>query len=264
MDTRTTVGVIIPTHRFDAWLDEAVTSTLASKDVDFQLVVVANGIAEVAHRPWIDDERVTLLHFPEPLGSGGAMLPGLGELTTDFVARLDADDRMLPARLHTQATYLIEHPDTHLVCTTVRRITESGADAGAVRIPTGRDVRRKLVFWNPLVHSSYMMRRESLIRVGGYDPRHKQMDDYDLALRLSQLGAVAVLPEELVEYRLHSDQISRGAKPRGEHIDRVITLRKKLGKSLGMNWFSIWVRTLIWRGVQFTRYYRLTKPGHEY
>lgn len=258
------VGVVIPTHRFDGWLDESVTSALASTGVNVRVVVVANGLAELAPRDWAQDPRVTLLHFTEALGSGGAMIPGLDALDTEFVARLDADDRMRPDRLVQQAQYLSEHPDTPLVATAVQRITEAGKPAGSIRMPTGDDVRRHLVLANRLVHSSYLIRRSALDHVGGYKPEHLQMDDYDLALRLAQLGPIAVLPQELTEYRVHTDQVSRGAKPRGEYIDRVIKLRKALGKTLGMSWLGVAARNLVWQAIQYTRYYRITKPGHEY
>lgn len=257
------IGVVIPTHRFDDWLNEAVISTLASEGVSVRVVVVVNGLDDLSEASWISDERVTLLHFAEPLGPSGAMLPGLACLDTEFIARLDADDRMLPQRLKTQAQYLHEHPETHLVATRVRRITETGTPAGSIKMPAGADVRRHLILANRLVHSSFMMRREAMIQAGGYKAEHEQMEDYDLALRLARLGPIAVLPEELTEYRLHEAQVSRGARPRGEHITRILHLRRQLGKELGMSRASIGARNLLWRTVQFTRYYGITKPGHE-
>lgn len=260
----TVVGVIIPTHRFDDWLDEAVESVLSNQGVEIRLCVVANGVQEITHKAWAEDPRVTLLHFEDPLGPSGAMLPALEILQTEFIARLDADDRMTGSRLRQQAEYLTAHPETHIVGTAVERITEAGAAAGLIRMPTGCDVRRHLTLSNTVVHSSFMMRRSSLDEVGGYDPLQRQMEDYDLLLRLARLGPVAVLPNVLTQYRVHGGQISRGAKPRGEHITRIIKLRRELGKDLGISLFGIWTRNLLWRGVQFTRYYRVTKPGHEY
>ncbi len=258
------VGVVIPTHRFDAWLDEAVDSVLESKYVTFQLIVVANGLREVEDKSWTTDSRVTLLHFQHALGPSGAMLPALEILDTEFIARLDADDRMLPNRLFEQATYLVEHPQSPLVGTGVERIREDGQTAGFIRMPTGDDVRRQLVLTNTVVHSSFMMRRAALDSVGGYDPIHAQMEDYDLLLRLARIGPIAVLSEPLTQYRLHSGQISRGARPHGEHIKRITELRKRLGEELGMYSPGVWARNLLWRIVQFTRYYRITKPAHEY
>lgn len=258
------VSVVIPAHRLDAWLDEAVESALSSKDVTVELVVVINGIEEMENRPWMADSRVQTIHHVAPLGPTLAMITGVEQTTGDYVARLDADDRMLPTRLALQAEYLQDHPDVPLIGTAVHRIGEDGASQGKIKAPYGSDIRRYLVLFNSVTHSSVLIRRSALLQVGGYNPQLSQMEDYDVILRLAQLGPIAVLPEELTEYRIHSGQISRGARPRGTHIDRVIVERRKLGKVLGMRTPSIAGRNLFWRAIQFARYYRVTKPGHEY
>lgn len=257
-----TVSVIIPTHRYDSWLDEAVMSALASRDVDIEVVVVVNGAQRTTERSWEIDDRVRLIHEPEPLGPTRAMIRGLDAARADFIARLDADDRMRPERLAAQVAYLRAHPDVPLVGSAVGRILEDGSPAGSIRLPVGPDVRTALVLQNTVPHSSVMLRRNMLDAAGGYDARLDQMEDYDVILRLAQMGPIAVLEQELTDYRLHAGQISRGARPRGPHIDQTIRQRKGLGRTLGMNPIGVWARNLVWRTVQFTRYYGVTRPGH--
>lgn len=258
------VSVIIPAHRQDPWLDEAVLSVLASDDVRAEVVVILNGVERVEPRSWIESEHVTVVHFRESLGPTRAMIRGLLESRSEFVGRLDADDRMHPHRLSAQIDYLRRNPDTSLVGTAVRRITASGAPAGSVRMPVGSDIRPHLVLSNTVTHSSVLMRREVLDAVGGYDPALSQMEDYDMILRLAMVGPVAVLADELTEYRLHAEQVSRGAAPHGVHIATVLARREQLGRLLGMSAWSIGVRNAVWRAAQYSRYWRLTKPGHEY
>lgn len=259
-----TVSVIVPAHRLDRWLDEAVESALASIGPTPEVVVVLNGVAELGSRAWMESAHVRLIHSPEPLGPTLAMIRGVQAAEGDLIGRLDADDRMRPERLAAQVEYLNSHPDTPIVGTAVLRITEHGEPAGPIRVPTGDDVRHHLVLSNTVTHSSVLMRRSSLDAVGGYDPELLQMEDYDLILRLGQLGPVAVLPDELTEYRLHPGQISRGARPTGVHIYKVIAQRRRLGAAIGMPAIAVGARNLLWRTVQFTRYWRVTKPGHEY
>ena len=146
----------------------------------------------------------------------------------------------------------------------VQRIAADGTPAGEIRMPSGTDVRKHLVLSNTVPHSTVLMRRDAFSRVGGYDPELSQMEDYELILRLAQEGPISVLPEVLVEYRLHTGQVSKGAKPKGVHINKVIKQRARLGKMLGMSTIGIWARNFLWRAIQFTRYYGVTKPGHEY
>lgn len=258
------VSVIVPAHRLDGWLDEAVESILASTLYELEVVVVLNGVAELEPRGWRASERVRLIHSVEPLGPTRAMIRGIQSASGDYVARLDADDRMLPERLASQKDYLERHPDVPLVGTAVRRITQDGSPAGAIRMPTGDDVRRHLLLSNTVPHSSVLMRRSSLDEAGGYDPALAQMEDYDVILRLAQRGPIAVLPDELTEYRLHGGQISKGARPTGPHIEKVIRERRRLGRAIGASLPAVVARNALWRAVQFTRYWQITRPGHEY
>lgn len=258
------VDVIIPTHRADSWLDEAVLSALASADIDIGVIVVANGMPEAPVSSWREDSRVTIIHEQAALGPTHAMIRGIESGTSEFIARLDADDRMLPDRLATQVACLRRQADAPMVGTATRRIAEDGSAAGSIRIPTGNDVRRHLLLFNSVPHSSVMMRREALSDIGGYNAALAQMEDYEVILRLAQRGPIPVLADELTEYRLHSGQISRGAAPRGAHIEAVSRERRQLGKTLGMNGLGVSARDLVWKAAQYARHYRITKPGHEY
>ncbi|OJU40033.1 MAG: hypothetical protein BGN97_14660 [Microbacterium sp. 69-10] len=260
----TAVSVVIPAHRLDHWLDEAVASVLDSTGSAPEVVVVLNGIADVESRDWMGSPRLILLHSAESLGPTRAMIRGVQAATGDFISRLDADDRMRPERIAVQLEYLASRPETPLVGTAVGRITERGEPAGAIRMPTGDDVRSHLVLSNTVTHSSVLMRRSALEAVGGYDPALAQMEDYDLILRLAQLGPIAVLADELTEYRLHPGQISKGARPTGAHIDKVLAERRQLGAAIGLSRAGVAARNALWRAAQFSRYWGITRPGHEY
>ncbi|APZ35043.1 hypothetical protein BOH66_12910 [Microbacterium aurum] len=259
-----TVSVIIPTNRVDSWLDEAVQSALDSSDVSIEVIVVINGPASFEPRSWTADPRVVLVHERSRLGPTRAMIEGVARARGEFVARLDADDRMLPLRLSEQVARLRAQPTAPLVGTATSRITPEGEPAGNIRMPSGDDVRRHLVLFNCIPHSSVMLRRSALEEVGGYDESLEQMEDYDLILRLSVLGPVPVLTSLLTEYRIHPGQLSRGATPYGLHIQRISVARRTLGRALGMNRLSVAARDALWRAAQYARYHRVTRPGHEY
>jgi GT2 family glycosyltransferase len=48
-----------------------------------------------------------------------------------------------------------------------------------------------------------MIRREAFERVGGYDEALPAAQDYDLWLRLAEVGRLANLPDVVLQYRLH-------------------------------------------------------------
>lgn len=108
-----------------------------------------------------------------------------------------------------------------------------------------------------------MFRRDVHDRIGGYDVSLRQMEDYLFLLQLSQHGPVAVLPDFLVKYRVHSSQASRGAKPYGSHIRLVMQERRALSRKLGANSLVSWLKNGAWVGLQYARYFGPMRPGHE-
>ena len=57
-----------------------------------------------------------------------------------------------------------------------------------------------------------MMRHSAVTRVGGYDPSLGMSEDWDLLIRLSNLGSVLHIHEPLYDYYLHKEQITNQMK----------------------------------------------------
>ncbi|MGX5695902.1 glycosyltransferase [Agromyces soli] len=257
------VSVIIPTNRIDRWLDDAIESVLASRDVDATLILVLDGIRIDDSRRWTHDPRVRIIALPENVGQTTAMNIGVRASGTPYVARLDSDDLVVPDRLAVQADYLDQHPDCVAVGSAVTRIDENSHVTGEVTLPTGDDVRSTLLLSNTVAHSALLFRRTVFDQVDGYDEQLRQMEDYDLILRMAQLGPIANLPQPLIRYRVHSGQTSRGATPRGVHIAAVSRGRLDLARAIGASTTTTLAKLIAWRGLQFLRYHRFVKPGHE-
>jgi hypothetical protein len=60
-----------------------------------------------------------------------------------------------------------------------------------------------------MIHSSVLMRTAVVRAVNGYREAFEDSEDYDLWLRISERYAFANLPEPVVLYRIHSDQVSQ-------------------------------------------------------
>ena len=256
-DQKPNVSVVVPAIRLDSWLDQALDSILRQDEVNLQLIVILDGVEEDGHRPWMEDSRVTVLRNPTRMGVGATLRRAMADARGEFVARLDADDVAKPGRLIQQATYLREHPDTVAVTSQTDLIDGAGVVTGKMPFPAGVDIRSRLLLQNVVVQSAVMFRLSDYQQVGGYEPM-RQMEDYLLWLRLAQRGKIAILPQTLAQYRVHGAQLSRGAKPYGGHISKVLTERRKLRKRLGTPTLAAWAKDVTWIGVQYVRYYVLT------
>ncbi|TFD61352.1 glycosyltransferase [Cryobacterium suzukii] len=257
------VSVILPTVRIDDWLDDAVQSILDSSDVEIDLIVVHDGVEPDPLLPWMKDPRVQAVHHQVRRGLPAGLMSGLEHARFELIGRLDADDLADRRRLGRQADYLTSHSDTVAVGTRTMNIDGDGHELNEFRIPVGDDIRSNLLLSNAIVHSSVMFRKSDCLAVGGFDTSLPQMEDYDLWLRMACLGPIANLDEVLTYYRVHAGQMSRGAKPFGIHIARVMTGRANLRRHLKAPVFPSIAKDIVWRGVQFLRYYGIIRPGYE-
>jgi glycosyltransferase involved in cell wall biosynthesis len=189
---------------------EAVESVLRQTMDDLELIVIDDGSA--------DETPAILGSFRDPrlrverrarTGLTGALGAALELARAPLVARLDADDVALPERFERQRAFLDAHPDIGLLGTGAREVDAAGRELAVVRPPTDdAAIRCALIRHNPFVHSSVMMRRAIVERVGGYDPAFPVAQDYDLWMRMSRVTRMANLPQPLVVRRLLPERIS--------------------------------------------------------
>lgn len=227
------VSFVIPAGTADAWLQDAVASALASDHPDVEIIVVLNTARQDGFS-LPQDPRVTVDRHPGRIGVAKANQRALELASGEFIAHLDADDVAGVRRASIQAAYLIEHPTTVAVGSRVSAIDETGRVVAAFPTAQGPDVRADLTRWNGIVHSSAMFRMESVRAVGGYDTAIPLMEDYDLLLRLALIGPIAGLPDDLVKYRIHNEQLSKSFRPFGSYMSTIMRRRRALADHVGI------------------------------
>jgi glycosyltransferase involved in cell wall biosynthesis len=213
------VSVVMPVRDAARTLGACLRSIAAQTLEDWELVAVddgsADGSAGVVRRLAASDARVRLLE-PGRVGLVGALNHGVEEARAPLLARMDADDLMHPDRLRLQAEFLGASPGIALVGSCVRlfpchRIREGNREY--VRWQNGcvtpDEIAVNLYVESPLAHPSVMLRREVLLRLGGYVDGPFP-EDYELWLRLHHAGCrMAKLPQRLLAWREGDERASR-------------------------------------------------------
>lgn len=256
------VVVAIPTIKLDAHLDTAVDSVLCQTVSDVEVVVALDGLSVSGdRRPWMDDPRVRVTSSSRRLGTARTLNAVLGSTTAPFFARLDADDVAEPDRLEQQLEALDRHAEWIGVGSGATVIDEIGRSLGCIEVPPD-DTARMLLKRNVFVHSAMLLRREPLERVGGYDPRCVRMQDYDLWLRLSTVGALGNVREPLVRYRVHQGMHSRNTPAFSASARTVLAARRRLARHLGVPLPLQYLDDLAWTAGQSLRSLGLRRPRY--
>ncbi|SAL63922.1 glycosyl transferase family 2 [Caballeronia cordobensis] len=106
MSSSPLVTVVIPAFNAESFIGEAIASIQNQTLDDWQLIVVNDGSSDqtlsAARHAARDDPRIRLIHFDRNQGISVASNAGFDAARGEFIARLDADDIALPARLAVQ------------------------------------------------------------------------------------------------------------------------------------------------------------------
>lgn len=229
------VSVVMPVRNGERWLSDAVDGLLAQTLRDCEILIVDDGSSdatpEILREYERCDDRVRVLR-QSTLGLVTALNRGLEEAKGPLVARLDADDVALPERLQQQLVYMQHNNGVGLLGSWAERIDTEGRSIGSLTPPTDERVLSALLQRiNPMIHSTVMMRRELVRRLGGYRDAFRGAEDYDLWLRISEVAGVANLPERLIQYRWHSDNVTNQQGMRQAFSARLARLSTRLRRS---------------------------------
>lgn len=232
------ISALMAVYNGESYLRQAVESILDQTFRDFEFIIIDDGssdstweiITEYAER----DQRIMLVQNKENIGLTKSLNKGLALAQGEYVARQDADDVSLPKRFEKQVTLLNKHPEVVLASCDIEVITSEGCPVEKYQRACDSDlVAWYLLFHNRLAgHSQVMFRRKSAINLGGYSETYRCSQDYELWCRLVKVGKIAILPEVLLQQRIHSRSISAEKKLEQEAYT-LIQVRHNIGQLVG-------------------------------
>jgi len=226
LSNRPLISVLLPVYNGAEYLAAAIESILSQTYRNLELIIVDDGSednsAEIIRR--FHDPRIRACQ-QENRGLAEALNRAILMAEGEFLARQDQDDLSLPQRLEKQTMFLEAHPQYGMVGGWAEIWTGNTRSERIHRHPGDNHyLQFDLLFDNPFVHSSIMLRRSVFETVGLYstDKTRQPPEDYELWSRVARHFAVANIPEVLLVYREVVGSMSRvGASP---FLDRVINI----------------------------------------
>lgn len=226
---------LLPVKNGMPYLPATLASIEAQTYRDWEIIAWDNGSTDASLdelRRWIPARLPGQVIADRPLEFGASLAAMVELASTEWCARIDADDINLPERLAQQIAFLGEHPSIALVGANVEFIDEQGAALAGARKQKLRDAEiRWLLRWhNPFNHSTVMFRRAAVLAVGNYTDcmpttAPAVLEDYDLWLRLAQSCEMANMPQVLVRYRQHAAGVMAAWRDKQDTVDGLLAMR---------------------------------------
>lgn len=228
------VTVLLPVRNGARWLAEAVDSVLKQTYDAWTLLVLDDGSMDgsvaVAHEACLGDARCYVVPMGH-LGLTAVLRAGVEMSWTPWIARLDADDQMMPDRLSTQIR-VAEEGEFAILGSSVE------VDGKMVYYPA-KDVecRAAMSGWrprNPFAHSAVLFNRKAALYAGNYDPRWSYCQDLALWIEMAYTAGSRIgnLESLLTVLGTHPDQRSRHAWRRRWYGWRIALDAKRRGLNM--------------------------------
>lgn len=222
------------------YLKASIESIIKQTKKPNQIVIVKDGelskelneIIEIYKKQY--PKVVDILALQKQSSLGILLNEGIKVCKNPYVARMDSDDIARKDRFEKQINYLKNHPDVDVLGGYIQEYNEDMKKETAIRkVPlTQEKIYRKISEQNPFNHSTVMLRKESILEVGGY--KDCLLEDYDLWIRMRLKNMkMANLLDILVEYRTSLNMYKR--RTGKKYLQGIIQIEKLLLKNKLIN-----------------------------
>lgn len=132
--------------------------------------------------------------------------------TGDLVTLISCDDLLMPQKVRQDQDFFRAHADVTALYTDSRILRDGNQTEEVIRMPDDFSrfylLRQQLFGRNSLCVPGLTVRRETLVRIGGYNPMLRMTQDHELHIRILKNGEVARASEPTVCYRRHDGNLS--------------------------------------------------------
>lgn len=202
------VTVVLPVYNGSKYLKETIDSVLNQTFADFDFLIINDVSADNSEEVILSyrDPRIKYHLNETNLGSIGAPLKGMSMSHTEYIARIDQDDIWLPTKLEKQIKLMDADSKIGICGTSI----ELFGDREGIKIfpVTNEQLKVGFLFFCCMSHPSVVFRKSFLDETGvTYNEAYRLADDYKMWVDCIELTQIYNIPEPLVRYRQHAEQI---------------------------------------------------------
>lgn len=210
------ISIILPTYKDASFLRRAIESVISQQYKEWELLIIDDGLTKNAQTMISQyialDKRIYVIKNGNNLGIQKSLHKAISVARGKFIARIDDDDEWIePTKLDQQISFFESNEGYVLVGTNAIIANSNGESIGEYSLPkSDNEIRRRILLKNCFIHPSVLVRKDSIIAVGGYskEENFKHIEDYELWLRLGIIGKFANIDSNMVKLTVHEDSIT--------------------------------------------------------
>ena len=235
------ISIITSVYNGEIFLSKAIESVLSQTFTDFEFLIYNDGSSDNTLHiiKQYKDNRIILFSDSQNKGLIHRLNFLIEKSTGQYIARIDADDIWYPEKLEKQMDF-INNNNVDFVACYAKLIDSKGLTlkTSFKQYSNHDEIKKQLPNKNFIIHSSIIINKNLLIKLGKYTENYLYAEDYELWLKLlKQHIPINIIPENLLAYRISSYSVNY--RYRKQQNKNVIRLKLNFWKQNKFKWFYI-------------------------
>lgn len=213
------ISVVMSSYNHEKFVEEAIRSVLAQKNVDFEFLIADDGSSDntAGIIQSIQDPRIRFIPRQKNIGACASVNELLQQAEGEFIAKINSDDRWVgDDKLSFQLNILRENPELAACFGHAGFIDAQGKgipdekrkNPNIFKQPNrsqGKWLRYFFDKQNCLCHPTILIRKSYYDTLGLYNNCYRQLPDYDFWVRLLKHAPIHISDRVMIEFRLLGD-----------------------------------------------------------
>lgn len=224
------VSVIMPAYNAEKYIGEAIESILTQTYSDFEFIIINDGSVDGTEKiiNSYKDARIIYMANEKNMGIIVTLNKGLKIASGEYIVRMDADDISLPDRIEKQVEFMDKNMDIGVLGTGLRIFGEYIQESERIFKTSADELKAELLFNSCIAHPTVVIRKSVIVNNNlEYDKDFVGKEDFALWWEIAKVSKIATIPEVLLWYRVHGNQVTQ----KRNELDREVS-RKLLEKRL--------------------------------
>lgn len=207
------VSIVLPTYNGSKWLTKAVKSIINQTFQDWELIIVndcsTDNTLAIIESLAAQDCRIKFISNNKNLKLPASLNIGFSIAKGEYYTWTSDDNVFKSNAIAAMASYLDRHPQTDMISMNSDIINENGE---VIENFDGNYTYKRCVEY--LIHmnnigAAFMYRKTIAQKVGQYSEMLFCAEDYDYWCRIALAGKIDYSKENIYQYRVHSNSLSK-------------------------------------------------------
>ncbi|EAX48962.1 glycosyl transferase, family 2 [Thermosinus carboxydivorans Nor1] len=216
--------VIIPIYNHFDYLEECLNSLANQGLTDIEVICIDDASPDMRVKALLRSlegklSRLRIIINEQNRGVSVTQNVAVELSRGEYIAFLDCDDALPPGALARVREEIIRHPEADYFFTDRLDVDESGKVLRVAKYggydqirPRGPEHIRSDLLDGMIASHLKVIRRHAYIAVGGCDEELSGVQDWELALKIAEIGTFVYIPEPLYRHRIHLKSVTKSAR----------------------------------------------------